>query len=77
MEALGYRGINLVDVSATTSDEQRSTEWMRFDSLTTFLDPNDSLKTVEGYPGPKRAFRGFQVGNPKWVAVARRSAACG
>ena len=50
-----YRDIRLVDVSPTTSNEQRSTEWMRFDSLDTFLDPADETKTVEGYPGPKRA----------------------
>ena len=51
----GYRRINLVDISQTTSEEQRSTEWMHFDSLKTFLDPSDPSKTIEGYPGPRRA----------------------
>jgi len=55
LKRCGYREINLVDVSSTTPDEQRSTEWMLFDSLETFLDPQDSAKTIEGYPGPKRA----------------------
>ncbi len=55
LEHCGYRGINLVDVSLTMSDEQRSTDWMCFDSLKTFLDPQDPTKTIEGYPGPKRA----------------------
>ena len=36
-------------------DEQRSTEWMRFDSLASALDPNDSGRTVEGWPAPERA----------------------
>jgi tRNA (mo5U34)-methyltransferase len=51
----GYRDINLVDVSSTTPEEQRSTEWMHFDSLETFLNPEDPSKTIEGYPGPQRA----------------------
>ena len=45
----------MVDVSVTTTDEQRSTDWMRFQSLTDFLDPEDPSRTIEGYPGPKRA----------------------
>ena len=55
LKRCGYRGINLVDVSSTTFKEQRSTEWMHFDSLRTFLDPKDPTKTIEGYPAPKRA----------------------
>jgi tRNA (mo5U34)-methyltransferase len=27
---------------------------MRFQSLSDFLDPNDSNKTIEGYPAPRR-----------------------
>ncbi|HBY85223.1 MAG TPA: tRNA 5-methoxyuridine(34)/uridine 5-oxyacetic acid(34) synthase CmoB, partial [Colwellia sp.] len=36
-------------------DEQRKTEWIDTESLQDFLDPNDSSKTIEGYPAPKRA----------------------
>ncbi len=50
-----YRDIKIVDVSQTTIEEQRSTEWMVFESLKDFLDPNDFNKTTEGYPAPKRA----------------------
>ena len=50
-----FREVEVVDVSMTTSREQRRTEWMTFESLADFLDPNDSSKTVEGYPAPKRA----------------------
>ena len=51
----GFRNINIIDVSATSTDEQRSTEWMRFESLQDFLDPNDHGRTIEGYPAPVRA----------------------
>ena len=50
-----YRDIEVVDQSITTNDEQRSTEWMQFDSLPDFLDPSDPSRTVEGYPSPLRA----------------------
>jgi len=44
-----------VDVTRTTTAEQRSTGWMRFHSLAQFLDPRDPLRTREGYPAPRRA----------------------
>jgi tRNA (mo5U34)-methyltransferase len=50
-----FRDIKLIDVTDTSTDEQRSTEWMTFHSLAQFLDPNDSSKSIEGYPAPKRA----------------------
>ena len=52
---LGFRRVELVDVNQTSTDEQRSTDWMTFHSLANFLDPTDSSKTIEGYPAPKRA----------------------
>ncbi|WP_417566329.1 tRNA 5-methoxyuridine(34)/uridine 5-oxyacetic acid(34) synthase CmoB [Marinobacter sp.] len=55
LDRTGYRNARVVDVTATTTDEQRSTDWMRFNSLQDFLDPDDPSKTVEGYPGPLRA----------------------
>ena len=51
----GFRNCELIDLTPTTTDEQRRTEWMSFESLTDFLDPNDLSKTIEGYPGPLRA----------------------
>ena len=45
----------LIDVTVTTTQEQRATEWMTFHSLADFLDPQDPGKTVEGYPAPRRA----------------------
>ena len=55
MQRVGFTDVRCVDVNITTTEEQRSTEWMSFDSLSDFLDPNDPLKTVEGYPSPMRA----------------------
>ena len=50
----GFRDIELIDQSITTTDEQRSTEWMPFESLREALDPDDPTKTVEGWPAPHR-----------------------
>ncbi len=51
----GFSDIKLVDLNRTTMEEQRSTDWMQYQSLDSFLDPQDPLKTVEGYPSPLRA----------------------
>ena len=50
-----FKHIRCVDISVTTSDEQRRTEWMRFESLDNCLDPQNPSLTVEGYPAPIRA----------------------
>jgi tRNA (mo5U34)-methyltransferase len=50
-----FENIHCVDVNQTTTEEQRSTEWMQFESLKDFLDPEDPDKTIEGYPAPRRA----------------------
>ena len=50
----GYVDIDVVDTSVTTIDEQRSTEWMSYESLEQALDPNDPTKTVEDWPAPHR-----------------------
>ncbi|MGO1461364.1 MAG: tRNA 5-methoxyuridine(34)/uridine 5-oxyacetic acid(34) synthase CmoB [Marinobacter sp.] len=55
LDRTGFRNARVVDVSETTTGEQRRTDWMRFNSLQDFLDPEDPSKTIEGYPGPLRA----------------------
>jgi tRNA (mo5U34)-methyltransferase len=47
--------VRCVDVDVTSTDEQRKTDWMDYQSLSDFLDPNDSSKTIEGYQRPTRA----------------------
>lgn len=51
----GFCDVRVVDVSVTTTEEQRATRWMDFQSLPDFLSPDDGSKTVEGYPAPTRA----------------------
>jgi tRNA (mo5U34)-methyltransferase len=51
----GFERCDLVDVTATTTAEQRSTSWMRFESLEQSLEPGDPGLTVEGHPAPVRA----------------------
>ncbi|MEM0927010.1 MAG: tRNA 5-methoxyuridine(34)/uridine 5-oxyacetic acid(34) synthase CmoB [Planctomycetota bacterium] len=55
MRRTGFEDIEVVDVTPTTPQEQRSTPWMTFQSLSDFLDPANPERTVEGYPAPVRA----------------------
>ena len=55
LRKLGFRDVQLVDVTTTSTKEQRSTQWMHFQSLADFLDPADSSRSIEGYPAPRRA----------------------
>lgn len=55
LEKCGFDEVRVVDECVTTLEEQRSTLWMRNDSLVDFLDPNNRSLTLEGYPAPKRA----------------------
>ena len=54
VRAAGFADARVVDVTATTTDEQRPTEWMRGESLEHGLDPHDQTRTIEGYPAPAR-----------------------
>jgi tRNA (mo5U34)-methyltransferase len=54
LDRCGFSGARLVDVSFTTHWEQRSTEWMRFESLAQALNPGDPGQTVEGLTAPRR-----------------------
>jgi tRNA (mo5U34)-methyltransferase len=55
LKRTGYQEIELLDVAVTSVDEQRRTEWMTFESLADFLDSQDTSRTIEGYPAPRRA----------------------
>jgi tRNA (mo5U34)-methyltransferase len=55
LRKLGFVDPAVVDISVTTTDEQRATDWMTFQSLADFLDPEDSGKSIEGHPAPRRA----------------------
>lgn len=55
LQRCGFTDITCVNTIHTSREEQRSTEWMRFESLADFLDPDDGSKTIEGHPAPLRA----------------------
>lgn len=55
LKRTGFDHIRCVDVSKTTLTEQRKTDWIDTESLGDYLDPDDTDKTVEGYPAPIRA----------------------
>lgn len=54
LKKCGFKNPRLVDSNWTSTDEQRSSDWMRFQSLPDFLDPKDKTQTVEGHPAPLR-----------------------
>ncbi len=55
LERVGFKDVRCVDLSKTTTEEQRTTEWMDYLSLGDFLDPEDENRTIEGHPAPVRA----------------------
>jgi tRNA (mo5U34)-methyltransferase len=55
LKRCGFQNARLIDVSVTTGEEQRSTDWMRFHSLSDFLDSANPSLTCEGLPAPRRA----------------------
>lgn len=55
LQRCGFKNIRTIDVTTTSLEEQRTTEWMQFESLKDFLMPDDVTRTCEGYPAPRRA----------------------
>jgi len=51
----GFSNLRLVDVTVTTTEEQRRTDWMQFESLEHALDRDNPRLTREGHPAPTRA----------------------
>ena len=65
---LGQAGLSeamVLDVSKTTIDEQRTTDWMTFESLRECLDVKNPSVTVEGHPAPIRAALLHSTGEQK------------
>ncbi|HER20409.1 MAG: tRNA 5-methoxyuridine(34)/uridine 5-oxyacetic acid(34) synthase CmoB [Halothiobacillaceae bacterium] len=56
LRRMGFVDPELVDVSVTTTEEQRRSDWFGDrQSLPDFLDPDDPSLTREGLPAPRRA----------------------
>ena len=54
LKRVGFSNPTICDITPTTTDEQRTTEWMHFHSLAQFLNPSNPTQTVEGHPAPVR-----------------------
>lgn len=55
LEKSGFEDVRIVDVTATSSEEQRTTEWKPGQSLADYLNPDNTTETIEGHPAPLRA----------------------
>ena len=54
LDEAGFGDLHCLDITATGVAEQRSTEWMPFQSLEDALDPQNPEHTIEGHPAPLR-----------------------
>jgi len=52
----GFTEVEIFCSHPMSSDEQRRTDWMTFESYADFIDPGDPTRTIEGYPAPLRVF---------------------
>ena len=52
----GFSSFEVLETSTTDASEQRKTSWIEGQSLEDFLDNEDTTKTIEGYPAPKRVY---------------------
>jgi len=52
----GFQDIEVFFNEPLSTTEQRSTTWAPYKSLCDFLDPQNSDKTIEGYPAPSRIY---------------------
>lgn len=56
MTRTGFRDVHLFCEHAMSSEEQRRTAWMDFESYEDFIDKENPTLTIEGYPAPRRVF---------------------
>jgi tRNA (mo5U34)-methyltransferase len=56
MVRTGFRDVRMFCEHAMSSEEQRRTAWMDFESYEDFIDKENPALTIEGYPAPRRVF---------------------
>ncbi len=56
MMRAGFKDARLFCTHPMSSVEQRKTDWMVFESYSDYLNKDDELLTIEGYPAPCRVF---------------------
>lgn len=54
MTRAGYEDVHLFNSHPMSSEEQRKTDWMTFESYEDFVQPDNHDLTIEGYPAPVR-----------------------
>jgi len=52
----GFQQVECFCQHAMSSEEQRRTAWMEFESYQDFIDKDNPTFTIEGYPAPRRVF---------------------
>ena len=52
----GFKAVRLFCEHAMSGAEQRRTPWMHYESYEDFIDKENPLHTIEGYPAPRRVF---------------------
>ena len=55
LKRVGFTMITCIGIRKTTINEQRSTPWMRYESLADFLNPHNDCLTIENLPAPQHA----------------------
>ncbi len=53
---VGFENVEYFASHPMSSEEQRKTDWMTFESYSDFIDSVNPLLTIEGYPAPIRIF---------------------
>ena len=53
--SLAFTNVRTIDINQTSIEEQRTTDWMRWESLENYLAPDNPNNSFEGYPAPLRA----------------------
>ena len=56
LKRTGFQEIRIFCLHPMSSDEQRRTAWMIFESYEDFIDKENASLTIEGYPAPWRVF---------------------
>jgi tRNA (mo5U34)-methyltransferase len=51
-----FRSLDAFYDAPLSQEEQRATPWSPGQSLGDFIDPQDPLQTIEGYPAPRRFY---------------------
>ena len=66
MSRAGFENVEIFFSHPMSSEEQRRTDWMTFESYEDFIDPQNPQLTIEDYPAPIRVF--LRGNAPLWTS---------